>query len=142
MTGLVFLKRAIIGELLPFAAVGGGATALCALISFALVAAGLKVVVASILAYAIATVFGYVGRRTFTFGSSGDHSDEILRFLALNALGLALALALPAAAIAFLHADFRVGVIAACIAISIPNDFALKRLVFRVAAITWHWPSR
>jgi putative flippase GtrA len=140
MTGLVFLKRAIIGEFLRFAAVGGGATALYALISFALVAAGLKVVVATILAYAIATVFGYVGHRTFTFGSSGDHSDEILRFLALNALGLALAL--PAAAIAFLHADFRVGVIAACIAITISNYFGLKCLVFRVAAITWHWPSR
>jgi putative flippase GtrA len=142
MTGLVFLKRAIVGELPSFAAVGSGAIALCSLISFVLVAAGLKVVVGSILAYAIATVFGYVRRRTFTFGSSGDHSDEILRFLALNALGLALVLALPAAAIALLHADFRVEVIAACIAISISNNFALKRLFFRVAAITWHWPSR
>lgn len=63
---------------------------------------------------------------------------ELLCFV--NALGLALAL--PAAPIAFLHADFRVGVIAACIAISISNYFGLKRLVDRVAAIPYHWPVR
>jgi len=135
MTPLVLGRSAVLAEVLRFGAVGGGATVLYGIASFALAAAGLPAVLASVVAYALSTAFAYLGHRTFTFGSRGDPSEEAPRFLVLNALGLALALALPAAATGVLHVDGRLGFLAACLAIPICNYFALKRLVFRGAAI-------
>ncbi len=115
-------------ELLRFGAVGAGTTALYGVLAFALVTAGWGGDRASIVAYATSTLCSYAGHKMFTFGVAGG-AQQVTRFLIVNGLGLAVAMALPRLFVAC-GADARWGVLAACIGIPLSNYFALKRLVF------------
>jgi putative flippase GtrA len=121
-------RKAGLMELLRFGAVGAGTTALYGALALALTTAGWSAEVASVVAYGASTACSYVGHKMFTFGVSNG-SQQLVRFLVVNGLGLAVAIVLPRLSVAC-GLDARWGVIAACIGIPLSNYFALKRLVF------------
>jgi putative flippase GtrA len=121
-------RLASFAELARFGAVGVGTTLLYGALGLAFINAGWNGGVASIAAYLISAACSYVGHRRYTFGVTGG-AQRVARFLVVNAVGLAVAMALPPA-FAALGGDPRWGVVTACIAIPLSNYFALKRLVF------------
>jgi len=124
-------RGAAFAELMRFGAVGAGTTLLYGALGVALTTLGWGAVLASIVAYGASTACSYAGHRFFTFGVQGG-GRQVSRFLVLNGIGLAVALALPPL---FVGAglDARWGLVAACVAIPLSNYFALKHLVFAQA---------
>ena len=125
-------RGAAFSELMRFGAVGAGTTLLYGAIGVALTTLGWKAALASIVAYGASSACSYAGHRFFTFGAQGG-AQQVSRFLVLNGIGLAVALALPPLFVAA-GFDARWGVVAACVAIPLSNYFALKHLVFAQAS--------
>ena len=121
-------RGAAVAELLRFGAVGAGTTFLYGAIGLALTTLGWRAGLASIAAYGASTACSYAGHRFFTFAAHGG-AQQVSRFLVVNGVGLAVALALPPIFVA-MGFDGRWGVVAACVAIPLSNYFALKHLVF------------
>jgi len=125
-------RGAALAELTRFGAVGAGTTFIYGALGLALTTLGWRAGLASIVAYGASAACSYAGHRFFTFGARGA-THQVSRFLAVNGVGLAVALALPPAFVA-IGFDGRWGVVAACVAIPLSNYFALKHLVFAQAA--------
>jgi len=130
VNGEFYLRLRRFAELARFGLVGGASTLTYALISLALLGAGLGATSASALAYAAAGVLSYSGHKFFTFASPGRHGAEAPRFVVLYALGFATALAAPEVTVRLLHFDARAAILFTCLAIPAVNYFAMKYLVF------------
>ncbi|TIO76107.1 MAG: GtrA family protein [Mesorhizobium sp.] len=96
-------------------------------------AALLPATLASVVAYAIAGLFSYAGHKYYTFMSAGDHTFELPRFLLLNAIGLATAIALPVVLTERLGMPAAIPVVLTCISVPLVNYIVLGRWVFRDA---------
>ncbi|RUW34111.1 MULTISPECIES: GtrA family protein [unclassified Mesorhizobium] len=118
-----------------FAVIGGAATLVYALCALLLSGGGraLSATSASVIAYVIAGVFSYAGHKYFTFVSAGAHRFELPRFLLLNAMGLAIAAALPGLLTGRLGMPAAVPVLLTCVAVPLVNYIMLGRWVFRDA---------
>lgn len=112
-----------------FALIGVGATVLYGVLALVL-ARALAPVQASVAAYAVATLFSYLGHKFVTFMSDGAHRTEAPRFLMLSAVGFAIATVLPALFTNLLGWPPIVAVIATCIVVPLLNLLVLDRWVF------------
>ena len=115
-----------IRELIRFAAVGGAATLLYAVLTWT----GIKTLhaapaLASAAAYLLAALFSFLGHRYITFLSTGSHVVEAAKFVFLTACGLAVATGVMQLAGA-LHWPTIVGIVIVSGAIPIINFFVLK----------------
>lgn len=113
-----------------FALVGIGATLLYASLALLFSQMALAPVEASLLAYAVATVFSYLGQKFVTFRSPGAHRSELPKFLVLTAIGFGVATAMPAVFSGLLGYPPYVPVVATCIVVPVINLFVLDRWVF------------
>jgi len=113
-----------------FAMVGIGATLLYASLALLFSQMALAPIRASVLAYALATVFSYLGQKFLAFRSPGAHRSELPRFLVLTAIGFGVATAMPALFSGLLGFPAYVPVIATCIVVPLLNLFVLDRWVF------------
>lgn len=118
------------GLISRFAIVGLASTGLYAVLALASEQwLGMTAIVASVAAYAVATIFSYLGQKFVTFRSGGAHRSEGPRFLALTALGFAIATALPAIG-QQLNLPTIVPVALTCVLVPLINFFVLDRWVF------------
>lgn len=85
----------LLPRLLRFGLVGAASTLAYMVLALLGEAAGLAVVIASVLAYAVCVPFAYLGHRHFTYGSSRPHREATPRFLILNLIGLGISAAAP-----------------------------------------------
>ncbi len=113
-----------------FALVGLGATLLYASLALLFSQMALAPVQASVLAYAVATVFSYLGQKFLAFRSPGAHRSELPKFLVLTAVGFGVATAMPAVFSGLLGFPPYVPVVATCIVVPLINLFVLDRWVF------------
>lgn len=119
------------GRMLPMLAVGGAATGLYAILTWAAVATvSLPSPAASLLAYLIASTFSYGAHRRFTFASSRPHAEALPRFSALSLAGYVTALAIPALLTETLGAPVWVSILVTCTVVPAANYLVLSRLVF------------
>jgi len=114
-----------------FALVGIGATLLYAVLALGFSEwAALPPVQASLAAYALATVFSYLGHKFVTFMSAGAHREEGPRFAVVAAAGFGIAAALPAVLSTGLGLPSYVPVVLTCVLVPLVNLFVLDRWVF------------
>jgi len=113
-----------------FALVGIGATLLYASLALLFSQMALAPIQASVLAYAVATVFSYLGQKFLAFRSSGAHRSELPKFLVLTAIGFGVATAMPAVFSGLLGYPPYVPVVATCLVVPVINLFVLDRWVF------------
>ena len=118
------------GLVTRFAMVGIGATLLYASLALLFSQMALAPIQASVLAYAVATVFSYLGQKFLAFRSRGAHRSELPKFLALTAVGFGVATAMPAFFSGLLGFQPYVAVVATCIVVPLINLFVLDRWVF------------
>ena len=85
---------------------------------------------ASVVAYAIAALFSYLGHRSITFRSTGDHLREAPRFGLLVLAGYALALAIPLFTGRVLGWPPIASILITCTAIPAANYLLMARAVF------------
>lgn len=113
-----------------FLIVGLGATVLYAMIGFILARIeGLPSTAASGLAYAAAAVISYAGHRSVTFRSDRAHAAVLPQFLAMNGVGLAIALGCAFACEAA-RLPAEIALLATCAIVPLLNFVVLDRLVF------------
>ena len=124
-------SRALLARLARFGTVGVAATLLYAALAGAFDVAGLSATPASFAAYLIAAVFSFLGHRGWTFRSSGVLARELPRFAAVNAAGLALALAAPLVLTEALDLPGWVAVAVVCLGVPALSFLGLNRWVFR-----------
>lgn len=113
-----------------FAMVGIGATLLYASLALLFSQMALAPIQASVLAYAVATVFSYLGQKFLAFRSRGAHRSELPKFLVLTAVGFGVATAMPAFFSGLLGFQPYVAAVATCIVVPLINLFVLDRWVF------------
>jgi len=126
-------------RLARFGVVGVGCSVLYAVLAWSLTTwAGLPATTASVAAYALAGVPSYLGQKLFTFRSKARHTDAAPRFLALFAVGAAIAAAAPLLLTQRLGLPPLVAIVFTCIAVPLINYVLLGRLVFRARADNAH----
>jgi putative flippase GtrA len=119
------------GTLFWFAAIGLGATVLYAILALLFERGlGVKAVVASVLAYAIAGSFSYLGHKVITFASAADHRREAPRFAATALVGLAIATGAPGLLTHLLGLPSWAAVAFTCLAVPAASFTAMQRWVF------------
>jgi putative flippase GtrA len=119
-------------RLARFGVVGVGCALLYAVLAWSLTTwAGLPATTASVAAYAMAGVASYLGQKLFTFRSDARHADAAPRFLALFAVGAAIAAAAPLLLTQRLGLPPMVAIVFTCVAVPLINYLVLGRLVFR-----------
>ena len=123
--------EADIARLVRFGFVGIGATLLYAAIAWMLTAgARIGATPASLLAYALAALFSYLGHKRFTFRSAASHTPEVPRFVAASALGAGVAAAAPLILTDRLGLPSMVAIVFTCVAVPVMNYLVLDLLVF------------
>lgn len=85
---------------------------------------------ASLVAYAVAAIFSYLGHKFFTFMSAGSHRFEAPRFAVLTGCGLAVAYLLPALLVGQFGLPVSVPILLTCILIPVVNFVVLDRWIF------------
>ncbi len=112
---------------LRFATVGVTNTVLSLALYAALLGLGTFYLVASGVAFAVATLNSYALNRRWTFRSTGRRSPEVLRFYLVSATGLALNLAL----LSLFVED-----------VSLPSLLAQLAVIPLVSVVTFAWNRR
>ena len=126
------LAPADIFRLARFGVVGVGCSVLYAVLAWSLTSwAGLPPTTASVAAYTLAGVASYLGQKLFTFRSDARHADAAPRFLALFAVGAAIAAAAPLLLTQRLGLPPIVAIVFTCAAVPLINYVVLGKLVFR-----------
>jgi putative flippase GtrA len=121
-------------RLATFASVGAIATVAYGIIAESLVFFGLKLLWASLIAYAVSATWSYLGHKYFTFASSGKHVIEAPRFILTTGVGLLIAVGMPTLIAKLFGPSPYVAVLATCILVPIISFVASQRFVFRSAA--------
>jgi putative flippase GtrA len=85
---------------------------------------------ASLAGFAAAMPFSYLGHRLLTFRSAGQHRDELPRFVAVTAAGLAISAVVPQAMVVRWHWPPAAGYAGACIAVPAFNYVLMRLWVF------------
>ena len=126
------LAPAEILRLARFGVVGVGCSVLYAVAAWSLTTwAGLTAIMASVAAYTLAGIVSYLGQKLFTFRSGARHADAAPRFLALFAVGAAIAAAAPLVLTQRLGLPPIVAIGFTCGAVPLINYVVLGQLVFR-----------
>jgi putative flippase GtrA len=121
-------------RLATFASVGAIATVAYGIIAESLVFFGLKLLWASLIAYAISATWSYLGHKYFTFASRGKHVIEAPRFILTTGIGLLIAVGMPTLIAKLFGPSPYIAVLATCILVPILSFVASQRFVFRSAA--------
>ena len=121
-------------RLATLASVGAIATVAYGIIAESLVVVGLKLLWASLIAYAVSATWSYLGHKYFTFASSGKHVIEAPRFILTTGVGLLIAVGMPTLIAKLFGPSPYVAVLATCILVPIISFVASQRFVFRSAA--------
>jgi putative flippase GtrA len=121
------VTTAVARQWLRFATVGVTNTVLSLALYAALLGLGTFYLVASAVAFAIATLNSYALNRRWTFRSTGRRSPEVVRFYLVSAGGLALNLAL----LSLFVED-----------VSLPSLLAQLAVIPLVSVVTFAWNRR
>lgn len=117
-------------RLVRFGIVGGLASLIYAVVTYALITNAMSPVWASVVAYAIAIPVSFLGQKYFTFDARGRVPVELSLFVITQAIGL-----LAAAAIMMLFAAKPImGILAVVIAIPLMNFVAMTYFIFPAKA--------
>lgn len=128
--GIARLGVALLGR---FVSVGIAATILYGGVAILLVewkVAALGMVSASMIAYAVAALFSYLGHKFVTFMSPGSHRVELPRFLALTGVGFAIAGGLSMLFAGMPGVPHYVPVLLTCVTVPIINFVVMDWWVF------------
>ena len=126
------VRRDLLARLARFGSVGVIATLIYAAVAYSLTRfADLGAVLASVVAYAVAGVFAYVGHKRFTFRSTGSHADDAPRFIAAQLLGVGVATATPFLLTDLWRAPPIAPILFTCVAVPVLNFVVLNLLVFK-----------
>lgn len=122
---------ALYGRLGRFAIVGAIATLSYTVMAWIFtVAMGISGMLASFIAYGLASVLSYCGQRWITFRSDRPHGDALPRFGSVALVGYTVALALPLCLTDWLGANPAIAIIATALIVPVINYVGLDRLVF------------
>ena len=122
-------------RLVRFGIVGLAATALYALVAFALThVLPSSAALASLIAFGISGIFSYCGHRMFTFQASGGHARSASRFAGVNILAYAVAAIIPWIVSDILGYRPVLGFALVCIFIPAMNFVLLNIFVFNEPA--------
>lgn len=131
--------RGRIGKFARFALVGGFSTLLYGIVSTLLIATGkTSPVVGSIFGYLASIPVNYALQRSFAFKSRNPPRMEFARYLLVHAANLSLSTLSMHAITAWLHADYRIGILVTMVFVPVIVFVALDRWVFH----TRHLPAR
>lgn len=122
--------RPLIFKLVRFGSVGVAATLIYAALAAGLGMLQMGATPSSILAYACAAVFAYLGHKRITFRSGGAHAHEAPRFAAASIIGLAVAALAPIILTDRLHLPRPAPILATCLGAPLLNFLLLDQLVF------------
>lgn len=117
-------------RLIRFGLVGGLASLIYALVTYALMSKSIAPVWASVIAYAVAIPVSFLGQKYFTFDARGRVPVELSLFLITQGIGLVAA----AAIMAVLSSHPLFGIIAVVIAIPLMNFIAMTYFIFPAKA--------
>jgi|WetSurMetagenome_2_1015567.scaffolds.fasta_scaffold447173_2 putative flippase GtrA len=122
--------RSLLGKLVRFGSVGVAATLIYAALAAAFGLLRIGATPSSILAYALAAVFGYLGHKRITFRSGAAHAVELPKFIVASAVGLGVAALAPIILTDRLHLPRAAPILATCVAVPLLNFLILDQLVF------------
>ena len=122
--------KTLLAKLLRFGGVGVAATIIYAALAAGFGLLGLGATPSSVLAYACAAVFAYLGHKRITFRSGGAHRTEAPRFAAASILGLGVAALAPILLTDQLHLPRIAPILATCVGVPVLNFLLLDQLVF------------
>lgn len=121
-------------RMIRFGAVGGCSALIYAGLAYGFDHAGLAAMPASVAAYGLAAVFSFNAHRRVTFNSKAPPRAELLRFLAVNAMGLSLAILTPLILTEALDLPPLVAIAAVCVLVPALSFLLMDRFVFRPGA--------
>ena len=122
-------------QLLRYVAIGGSTASIYLAVALGTARAfGTTPPLASLSGFAAALPFSYLGHKRLTFRSAGAHRDELPRFIAAAAAGLAICVWVPDLAVRRWHSSPGCGYFLACVAVPTFNYLVMRLWVF-VAAV-------
>jgi putative flippase GtrA len=122
----------ILAKLARFGVVGVLSGAIYALVTAALVSLlGVPPVAASVAGYCASVPMSFLGHRQFSFRSNGRWTSEAARFVATQALNIAVTAGAMAAATEWLAVPYYWGMAGAVLLVPIANFVAMNLWVFR-----------
>lgn len=126
------LRAVPFAKLLRFGLVGVTSGAIYAAVTTLLVSGlGMAPIVASVFGYCASVPMSFLGHRRFSFRSQGRWTVEAVRFVATQALNIAVTAAAMYAATAVFGARYGWGMVAAVILVPIANFLVMNFWVFR-----------
>lgn len=136
MIGWLLQSGHLLGKAARFGSVGVLSGAIYALVTAALVHAGVEPVIASVAGYCASVPASFLGHRRFSFRSDGHWTAEALRFVFVQTINIAVTAGSMQAATVWFGAPYWWGMAAAVILVPAANFTAMNLWVFRDQAGT------
>ncbi len=120
----------IVLRLIRFALVGGIATMIYAVLTYWLIQNQMNTVAASVLGYAVAIPFSFIGQKYFTFNAEGRVPVEFTKFLLTQGIGMFCAAVIMGMVTKFSPESPLIGIAAVVVAIPLMNFFIMTLWIF------------
>lgn len=125
------IDRALVGRLVRFALTGGVSTLLYGVATWWFVGRmHMAPALASLLGYLLAVPVNFLLQRSFAFRSSNAVHGDAARYLLAHGANMAASTLFMQVLVAWLHMDYRIGIVVTMIAVPVLMFLLLDRWVF------------